>query len=233
MTTILLVDDEANLVELLQGYLEREGFDVLGSADGMSALGLARTRRPDLVVLDVMLPALDGVEVCRRLRQFSQAYVLMLSARAEEIDKLVGLAVGADDYVTKPFSPRELVARVKALLRRPRGGASLDPPPPPVHQFGPLVVDMGRQEVTHHDEVVALTTREFQLLTTLAAHPGRVFTRAQLLEHVWGNEYYDDHVIDVHVANLRKKLLEDAASPRYLQTIRGIGYRFNPPPRSQ
>src|ERR671928_1362832 len=154
MTTILLVDDEANLVELLQGYLEREGFDVLGSADGVSALDLVRTRRPDLVVLDVMLPALDGVEVCRRLRQFSQAYVLMLSARAEEIDKLVGLAVGADDYVTKPFSPRELVARVKALLRRPRGGASLDLPP--IHQFGPLVVDMGRQEVTHHDEVVAL-----------------------------------------------------------------------------
>ena len=123
MTTVLLVDDEPNLVELLQGYLESEGFDVLGSADGVSALALARTQRPDLVVLDVMLPALDGVEVCRRLRQFSEAYVLMLSARAEEIDKLVGLAVGADDYVTKPFSPRELVARVKALLRRPRGGA--------------------------------------------------------------------------------------------------------------
>ena len=123
MTTVLLVDDEPNLVELLQGYLEREGFDVLGSADGVSALALVRTQRPDLVVLDVMLPALDGVEVCRRLRQFSEAYVLMLSARAEEIDKLVGLAVGADDYVTKPFSPRELVARVKALLRRPRGGA--------------------------------------------------------------------------------------------------------------
>src|ERR671930_1361539 len=120
MTTVLLVDDEANLVELLQGYLEKEGFDVLGCTDGMSALALARTRQPDLVVLDVMLPALDGVEVCRRLRQFSEAYVLMLSARAEEIDKLVGLAVGADDYLTKPFSPRELVVRVKAILRRSR-----------------------------------------------------------------------------------------------------------------
>ena len=233
MTTVLLVDDEANLVELLQGYLEREGFDVLGCADGVSALDLVRTRRPDLVVLDVMLPALDGVEVCRRLRQFSEAYVLMLSVRAEEIDKLVGLAVGADDYLTKPFSPRELVARVKALLRRPRRGAALEPAPPPVHQFGPLVLDMGRQEVMHHNEVVALTTREFQLLATLAAHPGHVFTRAQLLERVWGNAYYDDHIVDVHVANLRKKLLEDATAPRYLQTVRGIGYRFNPPRREQ
>src|SRR5205814_3240086 len=134
---VLVVDDEPNLARLLRTYLEREGFAVVTAADGPTALDLARTRSPDLVILDVMLPGLDGVEVCRRLRQFSDAYVLMLTARAEEIDKLVGLAVGADDYVTKPFSPRELVARVKALLRRPRGGASPDSLPPPVHQFGP------------------------------------------------------------------------------------------------
>ena len=226
MTTVLVVDDEANLVELVQSYLEREGYAVSTAFDGVAALQLARTEHPELIVLDVLLPGLDGVEVCRRLRQFSDAYVLMLTAKAEEVDKLVGLAVGADDYLTKPFSPRELVARVKALLRRPRSGGAVEPAPPPVHRFGALVLDEGRHEVTKRGVMIALTAREFALLATLAAHPGRVFTRAQLLDHVWGDVYYDDHVVDVHVGNLRKKIEDDPARPRYVETVRGVGYRF-------
>jgi two-component system, OmpR family, alkaline phosphatase synthesis response regulator PhoP len=224
--TILVVDDESGLVELVRSYLANEGFIVLVADDGPSALDLARTCVPDLVVLDVMLPGIDGVEVCRRLRQFSDAYVLMLTARSEEVDKIVGLSVGADDYVTKPFSPRELVARVKALLRRPRTGAQNEPDMPPVLHLGDLVVDEGRHEVTRRGDIVSLTPREFDLLAALAAHPGRVFTRVQLLERIWGDEYYDDHVVDVHVGNLRKKLEDDTSHPRYLETVRGVGYRF-------
>jgi two-component system, OmpR family, alkaline phosphatase synthesis response regulator PhoP len=231
VTTVLVVDDERNLVELIQGYLEREGYAVLTAFDGPAALDLARTRRPDLIVLDLMLPGLDGVEVCRRLRRFSDAYVLMLTARAEEVDKIVGLAVGADDYLTKPFSPRELVARVKALLRRPRAAGPLaEPETPPPRKFGELVIDEARHEVTRRGDVVPLTAREFSLLLALASHPGRVFTRAQLLERVWGDEYYDAHVVDVHVGNLRKKLEDDPARPRFVETVRGVGYRFGPRP---
>jgi two-component system alkaline phosphatase synthesis response regulator PhoP len=224
--TILVVDDERGLVELVRSYLTNEGFTVLVADDGLSALDLARTHDPDLVVLDIMLPGLDGVEVCRRLRQFSDAYVLMLTARSEEVDKIVGLSVGADDYVTKPFSPRELVARIKALLRRPRTGVQNEPDVPPVHRFDGLVVDEARHEVIRRGDVLALTAREFDLVATLAAHPGRVFTRAQLLERIWGDEYYDDHVVDVHIGNLRKKLEVDTAQPRYVETVRGVGYRF-------
>jgi two-component system alkaline phosphatase synthesis response regulator PhoP len=222
---ILIVDDERPLRDLVAGYLRREGYDVLAAADGPTALDIARASRPDLVILDVMLPGLDGVEVCRRLRQFSDAYVLMLTARTEEIDKIVGLSVGADDYVTKPFSPRELVARVKALFRRPHSGGG-EPNEPPVCRFGALVIDEGRHEVIKYGAMVALTAREFALLSTLAAHPKRVFSRSQLLEHVWGQEYYDDHVVDVHVANLRKKIEDDPARPIYIETVRGVGYRF-------
>jgi two-component system alkaline phosphatase synthesis response regulator PhoP len=228
VTTILVVDDEPNLVDLVRGYLDREGYRVVTAPDGERGLALARSGRPELVVLDLMLPGLDGIEVCRQLRQFSDAYVLMLTARAEEIDKIVGLAVGADDYLTKPFSPRELVARIKAMLRRPRSLGRVADDIPPVQRFGDLVVDEGRHEVTRRGEVMALTAREFHLLTVLAAHPGRVFTRAQLLERVWGDDYYDDHVVDVHVANLRKKLEDDPATPRYVETVRGVGYRFAP-----
>jgi two-component system, OmpR family, alkaline phosphatase synthesis response regulator PhoP len=230
VTTILVVDDESNLVELLDGYLAREGFQVLTAMDGLTALDLARTQQPDLVVLDVMLPGLDGVEVCRRLRHFSDAYVLMLTARAEEIDKLVGLAVGADDYMTKPFSPRELVARVKALLRRPRGQLSEETIGPAPLRIGDLVIDELRHEVALKGRPLSLTVREFALLLTLAQHPGRVFTRAQLLEHVWGAEYYDDHVVDVHVANLRKKLEAEAPVADYIETVRGVGYRLRAQP---
>jgi len=206
VTTILVVDDEANLVELLASYLQREGFNVLTAGDGHAALELARSANPDLVLLDVMLPGLDGVEVCRRLRTFSDAYVLMLTARTEEIDKVVGLSVGADDYVTKPFSPREVVARIKAMLRRPRhpGGQEATGEQQPL-RFGDLMIDEFRHDVSRNGTSIALTAREFALLATLAQQPGRVFTRAQLLERVWGDEYYDDHVVDVHVANLRKR----------------------------
>src|SRR5579859_2700709 len=188
MTTVLVVDDEANLVDLLRGYLEREGFVVATASDGPTAVDTARAIQPDLVVLDLMLPGFDGLEVCRRLRQFTDAYVLMLTARAEEIDRIVGLEVGADDYLTKPFSPRELVARVKAMLRRPRGvGAGVAASDsPPVLRSGDLTIDEARHEVHRQGVAVSLTPREFTLLATLAGQPGRVFTRAQLLERVWG-----------------------------------------------
>ncbi len=233
MTRILVVDDETALVELVRSYLERERYEVLTAADGRAALDLARAAQPDLVVLDVMLPVLDGIEVCRQLRQFSDAYVIMLTARAEEIDKLLGLAVGADDYLTKPFSPRELVARIKALLRRPRQKAAARSPgsepsddiPAPQH-WDDLTIDEAQHEVTLHGQPVELTAREFALLVALARHPGRVFTRPQLLELVWGDAYYDEHVVDVHIGNLRKKLEADPAHPHYLETVRGVGYRF-------
>jgi DNA-binding response OmpR family regulator len=227
-TTILVVEDEERLRDLVRGYLEHEGFAVLTAADGLIALDLARQHAPDVVVLDLMLPGLDGLEVCRRLRTFSDAYVIMLTAKAEEIDRIVGLEVGADDYLTKPFSPRELIARVRAMLRRPRHGRAEAPPDVPAPQrFGSLLIDHARHEVTLDAAVVPLTTLEFALLTTLAAHPRRVFTRDQLLERVWGADYFgDDHVVDVHIANLRKKLGDDPAAPRYIETVRGAGYRF-------
>ena len=229
--TVLVVDDEERLRELLRGYLVQAGFSVLLAADGPQALELARAQRPDLLVLDLMLPGIDGLEVCRQLRTFSDAYVLMLTARAEEIDRVVGLEVGADDYLTKPFSPRELVARARAMLRRPRGPAgSGDPPIPPAVEAvvcGPLRIDAARHEVTLDGVPVGLTTTEYDLLAALSAHPGRVFTRAQLIEQVWGADYFgDDHVVDVHIANLRKKLGDDPAQPRLVETVRGVGYRL-------
>lgn len=233
MTRILVVDDEMALVDLVRSYLEREQFEVLTAADGRSALDLARLAQPELVVLDVMLPELDGIEVCRQLRQFSDAYVIMLTARAEEIDKILGLTVGADDYLTKPFSPRELVARIKALLRRTRQVAGVLPGSSPLPGDTParlgwddLLIDEAQHEVTLHGQPVELTAREFALLLELARHPGRVFTRPQLLERVWGDAYYDEHVVDVHIGNLRKKLEADPAHPQYLETVRGVGYRF-------
>ncbi len=233
MTRILVVDDETALVELVRSYLEREQYEVLTAGDGRAALDLARAVHPDLVVLDVMLPILDGIEVCRQLRQFSDAYVIMLTARTEEIDKILGLTVGADDYLTKPFSPRELVARIKALLRRPRrtaaesptSSASLDDTPAPQH-WDDLTIDEAQHEVTLRGQPIDVTAREFALLLTLARHPGRVFTRTQLLERVWGDAYYDEHVVDVHIGNLRKKLEADLAHPQYVETVRGVGYRF-------
>ena len=220
---ILVVDDEAPMVELVGEYLRSEGMDVGVARDGPSALEAVRDRRPDVIVLDVMLPGFDGFEVLRRVRTFSDAYVIMLTARAEEIDRIVGLSVGADDYMVKPFSPRELVARVKALLRRPRAafGEARN------LSLGQLVVDQPTRTVTLRGEPVALTAIEFDLLLTLARDPGVVFPRQRLLDRVWGMDYVgDEHVVDVHLGNLRRKLGDDAARPSFIETVRGAGYRF-------
>jgi len=181
-----------------------------------------------VVVLDLLLPGVDGLEVCRQLRTFSDAYVIMLTARAEAIDRIIGLEVGADDYLIKPFSPRELVARIRAMLRRPRQrGKQNVVPEPLVQQFGVLLIDHGRHEVTLAGTIIHLTVLEWNLLTTLTAHSGFVFTREQLLEQVWGTGYFgDEHVVDVHIANLRKRLHDDVRGLRYIETVRGVGYRF-------
>ena len=224
MTRILVVDDEPPIVELVTGYLEREGWSVSSAEDGLAALETVRAVEPDVVVLDVMLPGIDGIEVCRQLRTFSDAYVLMLTARSEEIDRIMGLTVGADDYLVKPFSPRELVARIKVLLRRPRIGgyqpASGALPPG-------LELDVARRVVRVDGVAVEPTALEFNLLAALARSPGVVISRLALLEAVWGSSLAgDDHLVDVHVANLRRKLGDDPAMPRFVETVRGVGYRL-------
>ncbi len=222
---VLVVDDEPPLAHLVRSYLEREGFRVAEARDGEAALELARDLAPDLVVLDLMLPGIDGIEVCRRLRAFSDCYVVMLTARAEEVDTLVGLAVGADDYVTKPFSPRELTARIRAMLRRPRTAAG--PAAAPVRRIGSLEVDAAAHEVRLDGRPVDLTPLEFGLLATLAAQPRVAFTRRQLIDTVWGAGWVgDEHLVDAHIVRLRRKLRDDPSDPRYIQTIRGVGYRI-------
>lgn len=229
---VLVVDDEAPIVELVRGYLSAEGMEVAVERDGESALEAVRRQRPDVVVLDVMLPGLDGFEVLRRLRSFSDAYVIMLTARAEEIDRIVGLSVGADDYLTKPFSPRELVARVRALLRRPRTGRLEGQGGR--RQLGELIIEVPSRTVTLRGEPLTLTATEFDLLATLAAEAGVVFSRQQLLDRVWGMDYVgDEHVVDVHLANLRRKLGDDAARPRFIETVRRVGYRMRRPEERQ
>src|SRR6266568_9608649 len=227
----LVVDDEAPLVGLVTRYLEREGFQVRAADDGERAVELARTFQPEVIVLDLMLPRLDGIEACRRIRTFSDAYVVMLTARAEEVDKLVGLGVGADDYLTKPFSPRELVARIRAMLRRPRSAPSGQAAAGPVRRLGDLVVDPAAREVHLQGRPVELTRLEFDLLEALSEHPRIVLSRRQLLERVWGSDWYghgDEHLVDVHIANLRHKLGDDPRQPRYVLTVRGVGYRMAP-----
>jgi DNA-binding response OmpR family regulator len=227
-TRVLVVDDEGPIVDLVRGYLEAEGMDVIAAADGPSALELIRERSPDVVVLDVNLPGFDGFEVLRRARTFTDAYVIMLTARAEEIDRIVGLSVGADDYVIKPFSPRELVVRVKALLRRPR--ASRGEGRAEILERGELRIDRPKRTASLRGVPVTLTTIEFDLLSTLAEDPGVVFDRQKLLDRVWGIDFVgDDHVVDVHLGNLRHKLGDDAASPTFIETVRGVGYRFRVP----
>jgi DNA-binding response OmpR family regulator len=224
----LVVDDEEDLARLVADYLGRDGFTAQVALDGEHALELARATSPDVVVLDLMLPGMDGVEVCRRLRTFTDAYIIMLTARAEEVDKLIGLAVGADDYLTKPFSPRELAARVKAMLRRPRA-QSPGETEPPARSFGDLVIDPASREVSVAGRPVELTRLEFDLLDALSARPRLAFTRRQLVDRVWGDDWFgDDHIVDVHIVRLRRKLGDDPARPRYVLTIRGVGYRMGP-----
>ncbi|MHB8792329.1 MAG: response regulator [Thermoleophilia bacterium] len=221
---ILVVDDEASVRNLVRSYLIREGFDVIEAENGADALKLARTGHPDLVVLDLMIPEVDGLEVCRILRSEMDVFILMLTARTEETDKLLGLGLGADDYMTKPFSPRELVARVKAILRRRQGEAASVAR---IVRAGPVEIDTSRHVATISGRVLDLTAREFEILSQLASRPGMVFTRDKLLEHVWGIDFYgDSRVVDVHVAKLRKKLEEDPAHPRILITVRGVGYKL-------
>jgi DNA-binding response OmpR family regulator len=230
-TTILVVDDEPPILDLIASYLRADGFNVHTAQDGPSALAQARAVRPDLIVLDVMLPGMDGMEVCRRIQQEFDVYILMLTARAEEIDKIVGLSVGADDYLTKPFSPRELVMRVKAILRRsralgPRAAAQRLPDRPALY-FDELQIDPDTREVWHDRTQIELTPREFDLLYALAEQPGRVFNRDQLLERVWGHDFAGiDRVVDVHIGLLRRKLEDDPANPTVIQTVRGVGYKF-------
>jgi DNA-binding response OmpR family regulator len=224
----LVVDDEKPLARLVASYLQRDGFEVTLAHDGHIAVELARTEDPDIVILDLGLPGLDGVEVCRVLRTFSDCYVVMLTARSDEVDTVIGLSVGADDYVTKPFSPRELVARVHAMLRRPRPTSGWRAPAEePPRSFGPLVIDPAGREVFVEGRAVPLTRTEFDVLEALSARPKLAFGRRQLIEAVWGDRWVgDEHLVDVHIGHLRRKLGDDAAAPRFIRTVRGVGYRM-------
>ncbi len=220
---ILVVDDEANIRRIVTSYLRADGFEVSEASDGEAALAMFDRVSPDLVLLDVMMPGRDGIEVLRELRTKSDVYVIMLTARAEETDRVVGLSVGADDYVTKPFGAKELVARVKAVLRRKRDSTK---PAAEFMTLDGLTVDVARHEVMRDGEPVTLTALEFDLLVALASSPGRVYSRRQLLKLVWGWDYVgDDRVVDVHIRNLRKALGDDAAEPRFVATVRGVGYK--------
>ncbi|MFN3340040.1 MAG: response regulator [Dietzia sp.] len=237
----MVVDDEQSLADLVASYLRRDGFEVTVTGDGAEAVTLARSVDPDVIVLDLGLPGLDGIEVCRRIRAHSDAYVVMLTARTDEVDTLIGLSVGADDYMTKPFSPRELMARIQAMLRRPRGpatgydddevvtdgpaGSSAVAARP--RRIGDLTIDVAGREVAVDGAVVALTRTEFDVLAALSRDPGVVFTRSRLIEAVWGPNWVgDDHLVDVHIAHLRRKLGDEATQGRYVRTVRGVGYRM-------
>ena len=226
---VLVVDDEAPLARVVASYLEREGFEVDVALDGPSAVEAARAGAPELVVLDVMLPGIDGLEVCRQIRTFSDCYVIMLTARDEEVDKVIGLTVGADDYLVKPFSPRELVARVRAMLRRPRVLGVPEEQEPTTESSvmvaGDVTVDPVARVAWVDGHEVELTRTEFDLLEALVSEPRRAFSRRELISRVWDSEWYgDEHIVDVHVGHLRRKLGDDAAQPRHIRTVRGVGY---------
>ena len=220
---VLVVEDEVDLARVIAGYLQNEGFTVRQAHTGPDAVALAQQESPALIVLDLMLPGFDGIEVCRQVRTFSDCYIIMLTARDDEIDKVLGLSMGADDYLVKPFSPRELMARVRAMLRRPRQVASS--PAAPHRQLADLDVDPEARKVWVSGTEIDLTRTEFDLLDALSEQPRRAFTRRQLIDHVWGEAWYgDEHIVDVHVGHLRKKLGDDAGTPRFIRTVRGIGY---------
>jgi DNA-binding response OmpR family regulator len=227
----LVVDDELPLAEVVASYLEREHFEAIVASNGVDAITIARELDPDVVILDLGLPGIDGLEVCRQLRTFSDAYVVMLTARDTELDTVLGLTVGADDYITKPFSPRELIARIRAMLRRPRivqspaTAAEQDAVPP--RHFGALRIDVAAREVHIEDGLILLTRTEFDILEALSARPGIVLSRRQLLEIVRDGPWVgNEHLVDVHIGHLRRKLGDDAANPRYITTVRGVGYRM-------
>lgn len=226
MAKILIVDDEPSITNLVSAYLKPEGYEVFIASDGNAGLKAARAFKPDLVILDVMLPGMDGIELLSRLRRESEVYVIMLTAKTEETDKIVSLSVGADDYVTKPFSPRELVARVKAALRRIEAGAASGVERS-VLSFKHVHIDAGARKVSVDDNPVELTAIEFDLLKALAENRGRVLSREQLLEKVWGGEYFGEiRVVDVHLGHIRQKLGREAL----IATVRGVGYRFEDEP---
>ena len=228
MTKILVIDDEPSITNLVSAYLKPEGYEVFTAADGNAGLKAARAFKPDLIILDLMLPGIDGIELLTRLRRESDVYVIMLTARTDETDKIVGLSVGADDYVTKPFSPRELTARVKAALRRIKTGpASGSSGERSVLSFKHVLIDMGAHTVTVDDVPVELTSIEFDLLRALAENRGRVLSREQLLEKIWGAEYFGEmRVVDVHLGHVRQKL----GNENLIATVRGVGYRFEDEP---
>jgi two-component system alkaline phosphatase synthesis response regulator PhoP len=226
MAKILVIDDEPSIVNLVTAYLKPEGYEVFTAADGNAGLKAARAYKPDLIVLDLMLPGKDGFEVLAQMRRESNVYVILLTAKTEETDKIVGLSVGADDYVTKPFSPRELVARIKAALRRLQPGTGTGSENM-ILAFRHVRIDMGARQVTMDEHPVELTAVEFDLLKALAENRGRVLTRAQLLETVWGGAYYGElRVVDVHLGHIRRKLGPD----KTIATVRGVGYRFEDEP---
>ena len=221
-TKILVIDDEEGITKLVSAYLEPEGYEVIIKQDGIEGLKAARAAKPDLVVLDIMLPGMDGIELLTTLRRESDVYVIMLTAKTEETDKIIGLSVGADDYLTKPFSPRELVARIKAALRRLQKPGIADTPP--VLTFKHIRIDTGSRQVTVMGELVDLTAIEFNLLLALAEHNNLVLSREQLLERMWGHDYFGEmRVVDVHIGHIRQKL----GLPNMITTVRGVGYRFS------
>jgi len=222
--TILVVDDEPKIVKTVRAYLEEAGYRVVAAGDGRAALAAFRNERPTMVILDLGLPGVDGLDVARAIRKESDLPIIMLTARVDETDKLIGLELGADDYITKPFSPRELVARVRAVLRRTGGEREA---PPPAVVAGDVSVDLERRRVTVAGQPVELTVTEFELLVVLARNPGRVFTRLELLDRVQGYAFEGyERTVDAHVKNLRQKIEPDARNPRYILTVYGVGYKF-------
>jgi len=225
---ILIVDDERNIVDILKYNFKKEGFTTVEAYDGEQAVEMALSQKPDLILLDIMLPKMDGFSVCKKLRQTLSTPILMLTAKEEEVDKVLGLELGADDYITKPFSPRELMARVKANLRRSAMDELTTASGGNVITSGTLFIDVDRYEVKRDEQIIELTLREFELVKFLALQQSQIFTRETLLEKVWGYEYYGDvRTVDVTVRRLREKLERDPANPQYIMTKRGVGYYFN------
>lgn len=224
MATILVIDDEDSILKVVEAYLKGDGNTVHLARDGVSGLAAFRRHNPDIVILDIMLPEMDGMEVLQYIRRESNVYVLMLTAKSEEFDRVMGLTVGADDYLTKPFSPRELAARVKAILRRGRNNAQDERQ---ILTFKHLKIDIARHEVERDGEQIELTLLEFNLLATLASYAGMVLSREQLLERVWGYDFYGElRVVDVHIGHIRQKLEVDPTDPKFIETVRGVGYKF-------